>query len=200
MNDTFKIGIESRNRENESKMSEFPLRNLEFKAASESHEFLRANLNALEAECSARLYQVDTYFHVPKGRLKLREVEDNTPTLVYYERPDAAESRYSHYQLCDIVDCATFKQMMSDALGVKVIVEKNRELWIYGNTRIHLDEVLDLGEFVELETVIRDQSETEAQAEHNYLKESLHIATADLIPVSYSDLLLGINLKTGIGT
>ena len=188
-----KIGIESRNRENESQMSEFPLRNLEFKAASESLEFLRANLNALEAECLGRLFQVDTYFHVPKGRLKLREVEDNAGTLVYYERQDAAESRYSHYQLCDIADCATFKQMMSDALGVKIIVEKNRELWIYGNTRIHLDEVLDLGEFVELETVIRDQSEAEAQAEHNHLKATLRIAAADLIPVSYSDLLLKSN-------
>ena len=175
------------------KMSEFPLRNLEFKAAAESLEPLRANLNALEAECSGRLYQVDTYFHVPKGRLKLREVEDYAATLVYYERPDAAESRYSHYQLCDIADCAKFKQMMSDALGVKVIVKKNRELWIYGNTRIHLDEVLDLGEFVELETVMRNQSETEAQAEHNHLKATLHIAVADLIPVSYSDLLLKSN-------
>ena len=174
-------------------MSELPHRNLEFKAEAESLEFLRANLKALEAECSGRLYQVDTYFHVPKGRLKLREVEDYGGTLVYYERPDAAESRYSHYQLCDIANHATFKQMMSDVLGVKVIVEKNRELWTYGNTRIHLDEVLDLGEFVELETVIRDQSEAEAQAEHNHLKETLHIAAADLIPVSYSDLLLGSN-------
>ena len=181
-------------------MSELPHRNLEFKAETESLEPLRANLRALEAEFSGRLHQIDTYFDVPKGRLKLREVEDYGGTLVYYERPDAAESRYSHYQLCDIANHTPFKQMMSDVLGVKVIVEKNRELWIYGNTRIHLDEVFDLGEFIELETVIRDQSETEAQAEHNYLKETLHIAAADLIPVSYSDLLLESNLQTGIVT
>ena len=181
-------------------MSELPHRNLEFKAETGSLELLRANLRALEAEFSGRLHQIDTYFDVPKGRLKLREVEDYGGTLVYYERPDAAESRYSHYQLCDIANHAPFKQMMSDVLGVKVIVEKNRELWIYGNTRIHLDEVLDLGEFIELETVIRDQSEAEAQAEHNYLKETLHIAAADLIPVSYSDLLLESNLQTGIVT
>lgn len=181
-------------------MSELPHRNLEFKAETESLELLRASLRALEAGFSGRLHQIDTYFNVPKGRLKLREVEDYGGTLVYYERPDAAESRYSHYQLCDIANHAPFKQMMSDVLGVKVIVEKNRELWIYGNTRIHLDEVLDLGEFIELETVIRDQSEAEAQAEHNYLKETLHIAAADLIPDSYSDLLLDSNLKTGIVT
>ncbi|MDE0041438.1 MAG: class IV adenylate cyclase [Candidatus Poribacteria bacterium] len=181
-------------------MSELPHRNLEFKAEAASLELLRTNLRALEAECSGRLHQIDTYFDVPKGRLKLREVEDYGGTLVYYERPDAAESRYSHYQLCDIANHTTFKQMMSDVLRVKVIVEKNRELWIYGNTRIHLDEVLNLGEFIELETVIRDQSEAEAQTEHNYLKQKLHIAAADLIPVSYSDLLLGRNLETGIVT
>lgn len=181
-------------------MSELPHRNLEFKAETGSLELLRANLRALEAEFSGRLHQIDTYFDVPKGRLKLREVEDYGGTLVYYERPDAAESRYSHYQLCDIANHAPFKQMMSDVLGVKVIVEKNRELWIYGNTRVHLDEVLDLGEFIELETVIRDQSEAEAKAEHNYLKETLHIAAADLIPVSYSDLLLESNLKKDIVT
>ena len=170
-----------------------PHRNLEFKAEAESLDVLRKYLIRLEAEHSLTTYQVDTYFNVPKGRLKLREVEDYEATLVYYERPDAAESRYSHYQLCGIANHATFKQMMSDVLGVKVIVEKNRELWTYGNTRIHLDEVANLGEFIELETVIRDQSEAEAQAEHNHLKETLQIAAADLIPVSYSDLLLGSN-------
>ena len=174
-------------------MSELPHRNLEFKAEAESLSFLRENLARLEAEHLLTMYQVDTYFNVQKGRLKLREIEDGEATLVYYERPDAAESRYSHYQLCGIANHATFKQMMSDVLGVKVIVEKNRELWIYGNTRIHLDEVVNLGEFIELETVIRDQSEAEAQAEHKLVKETLQIAAADLIPVSYSDLLLGIN-------
>ena len=125
--------------------------------------------------------------------MKLREVKGCEATLVYYERPDAAESRYSRYRLCGIPDHATFKRMMSDALGVKVIVEKNRELWNYGNTRIHLDDVVALGEFVELETVIRDQSEAEAGAEHNHVKESLRIASADLISVSYSDLMPGSN-------
>ena len=175
-------------------MSTLLHRNLEFKARVESFNVLRENLARLEAERVLTTYQVDTYFNVPNGRLKLREEEDYEAMLVYYERPDAAESRYSHYQLCGIANGATFKQMMSDALGVMVIVEKNRELWNYGNTRIHLDEVANLGEFVELETVIRDQSEAEAQAEHKRLKERLQIASADLIPVSYSDLLLDSSL------
>ena len=172
-------------------MPELPHRNLEFKAQAESLDVLRENLTRLEAERMLTTHQVDTYFNVPKGRLKLREEEGYEATLVYYERPNAAESRYSHYQLCSISNGATLKQMMSDALGVKVVVEKKRELWNYGNTRIHLDEVVNLGKFVELETVIRDQSETEAEAEHKRVKERLQIAAEALIPVSYSDLLLG---------
>ncbi|MDE0503485.1 MAG: class IV adenylate cyclase, partial [Candidatus Poribacteria bacterium] len=170
-------------------MSELAHRNLELKAEYESIELVHANLKALEAKCSGNLCQVDTYFNVPKGRLKLREVKGYGGTLVYYERPDSAGSRYSRYQLCDIENHTTFKQMMSDVLGVKVVVEKNRELWFYGNTRIHLDKVLNLGEFIELETVIRDQSEAEALAEHNHVKDALHISAAILIPVSYCDLL-----------
>ena len=173
-------------------MSELPRRNLEFKAKAKSLDFLHENLARLRAKYVQSMYQIDTYFNVPKGRLKLREVENYEATLVYYERPDAAESRYSRYQLCGIANHEAFKQMMSDVLGVKVIVEKNRELWTYGNTRIHLDEVVNLGEFIELETVIRDQSEAEAQAEHKLVKETLQISAADLIPASYSDLLLRV--------
>ena len=176
-----------------SKISELPRRNLEFKAKAKSLDVLHENLTRLKAEYVQTMHQVDTYFNVPKGRLKLRETENYEATLVYYERPDTAASRYSRYQLCDIANGAAFKQMMSDVLGVKVIVEKKRELWTYGNTRIHLDEVVNLGEFVELETVIRDQSVAEAQAEHKLVKETLQISAADLIPVSYSDLLVRRN-------
>ena len=173
-------------------MPELPRRNLEFKAKAKSLDFLHEDLTRLKAKYVQSMYQIDTYFNVPKGRLKLREVENYEATLVYYERPDAAESRYSRYQLCDIADGTAFKQMMSDVLGVKVIVEKNREFWTYGNTRIHLDEVVNLGGFIELETVIRDQSEAEAKAEHKLVKETLQISDADLIPVSYSDMLLRV--------
>ena len=177
-------------RATETKMPNLPGQNLEFKATVDSLAPLRQHLAVLKAEYSRKMHQIDTYFNVPKGRLKLREIEDDEATLVYYERPDAAESRYSNYRLCDIPDPTTFKQMMSGALGVKVIVEKKRELWMYGNTRIHLDKVADLGKFIELETVIRDQSEGEAQAEHQLVKDAFKIASADVIPVSYSDLLL----------
>lgn len=133
--------------------------------------------------------QLDTYFNAPQGRLKLREIDTHGAQLIYYERTNLAESRYSNYQLCDIPEPMVFKQIATAVLGIKAVVEKRRELWMSGDTRIHLDEVKGIGQFVELETVIHSQTETEAQAEHQRLKETLGIKEADLVSVSYSDLV-----------
>ncbi|MCZ6680165.1 MAG: class IV adenylate cyclase [Candidatus Poribacteria bacterium] len=165
------------------------MKNLEFKAKCHSLATLRQRLVDLKAEYRRTMKQIDTYFSVPKGRLKLREIDDREACLVYYERPDISESRYSNYQICDISDMTAFRQLMSMALGVKVVVEKRRELWMFGNTRIHLDQVVDLGEFVELETVIRDQTEAEAQTEHQRVKDALGIRPQDLVSASYAELI-----------
>lgn len=165
------------------------MKNLEFKANCDSLDVLRQRLVKLQAEHRHTMKQLDTYFNVPQGRLKLREINTHDAELIYYERSDLAESRYSNYQLCDIPEPMAFKQIATMAWGVKGVVEKRRELWRFGDTRIHLDEVKNLGQFVELETVIRDQTEEEAQAEHQLVKDALGIQEEDLISVSYSDLI-----------
>ena len=133
--------------------------------------------------------QLDTYFNVPQGRLKLREIDTHKAELIYYERSDLAESRYSNYQVCDIPEPIVFKQIATMAMGVKGVVEKQRELWMFGDTRIHLDEVKNLGQFVELETVIHDQTEEQAQQEHQLVKDTLEIKEDDLVAGSYSDMV-----------
>ena len=165
------------------------MKNLEFKANCDSLDVLRQRLVALQAEHRRTMKQLDTYFNIPQGRLKLREISAHEATLIYYERSDLAKSRYSNYQICDIPEPMAFKQIATIALGVKAVIEKQRELWMFGDTRVHLDEVRDLGQFVELETVIRNQTEGEAQAEHQLVKNALGITDEDLVSVSYSDLL-----------
>ena len=165
------------------------MKNLEFKANCDSLDALRRHLVDLRAEHRRTMKQLDTYFNVPQGRLKLREIDTNEAQLIYYERSDLAKSRYSNYQICDIPEPAAFKQIATMAWGVKGIVEKQRELWMFGDTRIHLDEITDLGQFVELETVIRNQTEAEAHAEHQLVKDTLGIKEEELISVSYSDLI-----------
>ena len=165
------------------------MKNLELKAKCGSLDSVRQQLVDFKAEYRRTVKQIDTYFNVPKGRLKLREIYGAKAYIVYYKRLNSAESRYSTYQMCEIPSPAAFKEILSSVLGVKVIVEKQRELWLFGDTRIHLDRVINLGEFIELETVIRNQTEQEAWAEHQLVKDALGILGGDLIAESYSDLL-----------
>ena len=164
-------------------------RNLEFKVRYGSLDDLSPKLTELKATHCETVHQVDTYFLNPKGRLKLREInESDEACLIYYERPNDLKSRYSIYQLCKTTEPTALKALLSAALGVKTIVKKQRSLWMYKNTRIHLDVVSDLGEFVELETVFQGQTETEAIEEHQYVKMILDLNSAEPIAVSYSEL------------
>lgn len=164
------------------------MKNLELKAKCGSLASVRQRLVYLKAEYRETVEQIDTYFNAPKGRVKLRELDGGKAYLVYYERENGAASRFSTYQVWEIPSPAAFKEIMSTVLGVKVTVEKMRELWLYGDTRIHLDRVANLGEFVELETVIRDQTEREVWTEHQLVKDALGILEGDLVAESYSDL------------
>lgn len=176
--------------------------NLEFKAHCQSFESLYPKLADLEATHRETVHQTDTYFYLTqvkdtatletcKPRLKLREVDEiDEAWLIYYERPNHSESRYSQYQLSKVSDPSTLKALLTVALGVETIVQKRREVWMFKNTRIHLDTVADLGRFIELETVFQGQTEAEAADEHQHVKKTLHLGPADPVAVSYSDLVM----------
>lgn len=176
--------------------------NLEFKARCQSLENLYSRLVALNAKHRETVHQIDTYFSMMtdenastqkacKPRLKLREIDGTGEAwLIYYERPNQNESRYSQYHLSKTNDPSTLKALLTAALGIETIVKKQRELWMFKNTRIHLDTVADLGEYIELETVFQGQPEAEAIAEHQHVKDILDLDTADPVAVSYSDLIV----------
>jgi predicted adenylyl cyclase CyaB len=137
------------------------------------------------------LRQVDTYFVCATGRLKLRELNGATAELIAYDRPDETNARTSGYRILSLTDAAAAKELLAAALGVLVIVEKTRELYLHDNVRIHLDQVVGLGAFLEFEAVLT--SPADAERGHRQVQE---LATAfalrdeDLVPGSYSDLLL----------
>jgi predicted adenylyl cyclase CyaB len=134
--------------------------------------------------------QGDTYFRVSCGRLKLRRIGGSPHgTLIYYDRSDRAESRYSRYYFALVDDAEEVETLLDAALGTLVKVDKIRHLFLYGATRIHLDRVENLGCFVELETVMQYQTEEEARAEHELVKQTLGLDERETIAVSYGDLL-----------
>jgi predicted adenylyl cyclase CyaB len=141
----------------------------------------------------AILRQVDTYFEVGTGRLKLREFQGTSKSeLIFYRRPDTAGPSESDYQIVPLPEAARIKSALTRALGVKAVVRKNRTLYLHNGTRIHLDEVEGLGSFIEFEVVLaagdsRDKGEAQAQR----LIAEFTIDEADLVSCSYSDLLSG---------
>ena len=95
-------------------------KNLEFKVRYESLDVLLPKLADLKATHRETIHQVDTYFQNPKGRLKLREADGyDEGWLIYYERPNALESRYSIYQLCKIAKPTVLKRTFNCCVRYK---------------------------------------------------------------------------------
>jgi predicted adenylyl cyclase CyaB len=165
-------------------------RNVELKARDrDAARSLRASLD-LGAEDRGWLQQLDTYFKVPSGRLKLREQEGEAQ-LIYYERPDEAIERVSNYRIVPVDDADALKDALAAALGVLVAVEKSRHLLIWRNVRIHLDEVPGLGSFIELEAVAEPDSDLTREYENvAELRQTLGIADERIVALGYSDELL----------
>ena len=167
------------------------LRNLEVKVRYPDLAAARRYARQLGAREAGTSRDVDTYFRVPEGRLKLRQSEGAAQgTLIFYRRPDAPVSRLSEYYLSRVDDVPSLRSLLEAAFGVLVTVSKNRQLFLYGATRIHLDEVAGLGSFIELETVLRRQDADEAEAEHELVKRALRMGEQQAVSSSYSDLLI----------
>lgn len=161
----------------------------ELKARCHDLAALRARLGS-SALHEATLRQVDTYFLVPRGRLKLREVEGRQAQLVYYERPDLPDVKASRVLLVGVEDGPGMRDLLAAALGVRATVAKLREVWRLEQVQVHLDDVQGLGTFVELEEVVEGPADLPpAQAHLRGLMERLGIPRGDLVARSYGDLV-----------
>jgi len=168
--------------------------NTEVKAHDRAPERTRALAEELATEPPVILVQHDTFFVTPSARLKLREFPDATPPqlaeLILYERPDTQEPSASHYAITRTTDPAGLRAILAATLGEAGQVRKRRTLIMAGRTRIHLDEVADLGHFIELEVVLADgEDPSQGEEEARRLMAALAIAPADLIASAYIDLL-----------
>ncbi len=165
-------------------------RNIEIKARVPDPAALRARVAALAASGPKLLLQRDTFYHVPAGRLKLREFAGGTAELIYYERPDRLGPKTSVYSITSVPDAASMRELLNRCLGTLAVVAKSRELFLSGQTRIHLDNVEGLGAFVELEVVLAaGQTDAEGVQIASDLMARLGIRQADLVERAYVDLL-----------
>ena len=165
--------------------------NVELKAKSTNHDVLREVLRVNGAVSHGIDHQVDTYFRVNHGRLKLREgnIENN---LIHYVRTDIAGPKSSHIILYKSDPDSSLKALLTAANGVLVVVDKQREILYIDHVKFHIDTVKDLGQFVEIEAIDTSGSIGRAKLEEqcNYYRDLLGIRDVDLVSESYSDLII----------
>ena len=178
-----------------------PRRNLEIKAICADPVATHEAAQQLAGPRAAVLEQVDTYFHAPSGRLKLREINNTSAELIYYDRPDDPAARISHYHIVPVIDPAALKALLGAALGVRAVVRKRRELFLYENVRIHLDAVENLGNFIELEAVLSGHvGRVESPAQLDHLARALGIQPEQRLAGSYGELIVRSNVSNGTKT
>lgn len=160
-------------------------------ASTERVRFIRDFLVNNKAEFKGTDQQTDTYFNVPKGRLKLREgnIENN---LIYYERTDQAGPKNSFFKLVKVEDADGLKEALRQSVGIKVVVKKKREIYYIGNVKFHIDEVPGLGVFTEIEAgnMLDGLSKEQLMEQCDHYMKAFGIQPGDLVSVSYSDMLL----------
>jgi predicted adenylyl cyclase CyaB len=165
--------------------------NVEIKARISSVDALLETARALSDDAHLQLiHQDDTFFSVPHGRLKLRVFGDGSGELIHYHRLDSDGPKRSDYRIAPVSEPESLREVLALGCGLLGRVRKSRILALVGLTRIHLDQVEGLGDFLEIEVVLREgQTEAEGQGEAQALMARLGVTTQDLVPGAYLDLL-----------
>ena len=169
---------------------------IELKARLSSLISTRKKIITLGGVVEGVFHQTDTYFNTSHGRLKIREIKNQSVSrLIYYEREDIPKLKKSDVVLYDTKDPDDLKLILDSAFGIKVIVKKKREIYNIEGTQIHLDLVKGLGIFIEFERPITNLPDDEKVLQG--LMEELNIMKEDLLTYSYSDMLLGNSYSHG---
>jgi predicted adenylyl cyclase CyaB len=164
--------------------------NIEIKARARKFEEIRARAQKLSNTPVQIISQEDIFFNVAKGRLKLRILAPDQAQLIYYTRPDQQGPKRSDYHITRSPDPENLRRVLELAYGIRGVVRKTRYLYLAGQTRIHLDDVESLGQFMELEVVLEEgQSDSEGQKIAEDLMSALGVERGDLIDGAYMDLL-----------
>lgn len=165
-------------------------RNIEIKARIDTVEALLPRARALADGEAELIEQDDTFFHVAQGRLKLREFADGSAELIHYHRADGPEARPSDYVRVPVADAAALREALARGCGVLGRLRKRRLLLRLGQTRLHLDRVEGLGDFIELEVVLRHgQSDDEGRTIAEGWMQRLGLQQAPRLGGAYMDLL-----------
>lgn len=165
--------------------------NIEIKAKVNDFQKLQILTEKIsDTNCEIQ-YQKDIFYQSKQGRLKLRIINSKIGNLISYFRPNTKESKQSNYKIFETENPILLQEILSESLEEVVTVEKQRLIYLVGQTRIHLDKVKNLGDFMELEVVLKpNQNSEEGHKIAKELMQKLEIKSEDLISCAYADLIL----------
>ena len=163
---------------------------IEIKARTTDPDRIRAILQDQSAEFVGEDHQRDTYFRARHGRLKLREGEIEN-SLIHYQREISSAPKRSDVTLYHPEPGTALKTILTEALGVDIIVEKRREIYFIENVKFHIDDIDGLGRFVEIEAIDNDgiHGVEHLRSQCREYLELFDVQPDDLIAESYSDML-----------
>ena len=165
-------------------------RNIEIKARLTNLAEIESCAAPLAQQGPLLIHQEDFFFNIPRGRLKLRKFDPTHGELIYYEREDTLEPKESFYLRTATAEPDALVETLRAALGLRGVVRKQRTLYLVGQTRVHLDRVEDLGDFLELEVVLEPAQTPESGIQvAQALMHSLGIPPEALVRGAYIDLL-----------
>ncbi|XP_003695072.1 uncharacterized protein LOC100871422 [Apis florea] len=168
------------------------MRNIEIKAKIDNPELKISRIVQLTKDNGIIMKQHDIFFKVAEGRLKLRKFEDGSGELIYYKRSNVFGPKLCDYEKVALDEnaCSGIANILIESNGSIGIVKKTRKLYMIDQTRVHIDDVEGLGNFLELEVILNDDQDIESGEKiAQDLMSKLDIKSEDLIANAYIDLL-----------
>jgi predicted adenylyl cyclase CyaB len=165
------------------------LLNFEFKARLNDEGRIRETLKRLHARFIGTDHQIDTYFRVPSGRLKVREGRLEN-ALIFYRRSNLRRARQSAVEMMLLPRRNSLRAILARSLGTLAVVDKRREIYFVKNVKIHLDRVRRLGRFLEVEAISRTGNVKNIRSQARQFQKLFGITAKDIVAESYSDLIL----------
>jgi adenylate cyclase class IV len=164
------------------------MQNIEYKAELRDLDAARVQCRQIGAELIGTLRQTDQYYRLTDGRLKRREAPDEPIEWIFYHRRDATRPRMCNYSI--LSDEQAKRRWGTQSLRPWLVVAKTRELWMVENVRIHLDQVDEIGRFIEFEAMVSERHDVkECHLAIDHLRGTFAPILGEPISVGYSDLM-----------
>lgn len=164
------------------------MQNVDFKCELRDPELARIALRKLGAQFVHAVEQIDTYYRVPDGRLKKREAHGEPIEYIFYHRINRPQPKLSHFTI--YTEDQVTQRFGTRPLPVWLTVRKTREIYLLRGTHIHIDNVQELGHFLEVDALVSpNQHVGRCHRLIGKIRELLGPALGEPIATGYADLM-----------